>query len=146
MGRATNKALKELMGHPSDVGRDLLSVGAGSLSGIVAHTVQDTADGVSSFVVPRNGFLDFVCANASPSVGAGSLNVAVYKNGSLVGSGSFTSSNPDRVDMVYSPKSGNQVTIASGDTIAAHYSVTSELSLGVQTTAVNTRIGLTYRE
>lgn len=146
MGRATNKALKELMGRPSEVGRDLISVGAASLSGVVGHTVQDTADGVSSFVVPRKGFIDFVCANVSPAVSNGSLNVALYKNGSLVGSGSFTSSVPSVVDMVYSPRSGNQVAIASGDTLAVFYSVTDALSPGTQDYAINTRIGLTYRE
>lgn len=148
MGRATNKALKELVGHPSVVGHDVVITSAAGVSGVASHTAMTAggANGTNLFVLPRAGLLDFVCANVSPALAAGTLNVAVHKNGAVVMSGVLNSTNPSRYASVYSPLSGNTVTVASGDSVACFYSISSALSPGVTSYGVNTRVGITYRE
>jgi hypothetical protein len=148
MARAHNKAMKELLGHPSAVGHDVISVTATAVSGVAAHTALTAGgtNGATLFAVPRDGVLDFVCSNVSPALGAGTLNVAVHKNGAVVMSGVLNSTQSRQYASVFSPRSGNIVTVSSGDVLAAYYSISSALSPGVQSYGVNTRIGLTYRE
>lgn len=146
MSAGSKKLKKELYGHPAVVGRDVISVGATAISGVVGHTAQtDGANGCNRFVLPRDGYLDFACANVSPELTAGSLEVAVHVNGKVVMSGVLGSGDAHYAE-VYHPDHGNAVVLAPGDVVQCFYAVSSDLSPGVQAHALNTRLGITYRD
>lgn len=149
MSASTKKLKKELYGHPAVVGRDIISVGVVGVSGVVGHTVQtDGANGCSRYVLPRNGYLDFACANVSPVVASGSLEIAVHLNGAVVMSGALDTSNNAQYANVFNADANNAVVLASGDVVQCFYAVSEELGdVGVPAAhALNTRLGITYRD
>jgi hypothetical protein len=149
MSAGTKRLKKELYGHPSVLGHDVISVGVVNVSGVVGHTVQtDGANGCNRFVLPRGGYLDFAVANVSPVIASGSLNVAVHVNGAVVMSGSLNSSNPAQFANAFHPDLGNTVALASGDVVQCFYAISTGLgSVGVGSNhSLNTRLGITYRD
>lgn len=149
MSAGSKKLKKELYGHPAVVGRDVISVGVTNVSGVVGHTVQtDGANGCDRFVLPRGGYLDFACANVSPVVASGSLEVAVHLNGEVVMSGAIDSSNDAQFANVFHPDLNNAVVLASGDVLQCFYAISAGLGdVGVGSNhSLNTRLGITYRD
>lgn len=145
MGLEYKRRKKEEYGKPAVVGHDVFGVTVSSVSGVVGHTTLGE-DGSNRMVCPRDGLLDFMVVNVSPAVGAGSLNVAVHKNGSVVHSGALTSANPNIVEKFWNKEAQNEVAITSGDLLQVHYSISSALSPGLQSHSVSARLGLRYRE
>lgn len=149
MSAGSKKLKKELYGHPAVVGRDVVSVGATALSGVVGHTPQTNgSNGCDYFVLPRAGYIDFACANVSPVVASGSLEVAVHLNGAVVMSGALNSSNANQFANAFSHDGGNEVAVASGDVLQCFYAVSTILGSGGAPSnhALNTRVGITYRD
>lgn len=149
MSAGSKKLKKELYGHPAVVGRDVISVGATAVSGTVGHTPQtDGSSGCDYFVMPRAGFVDFACANLSPVVASGSLEVAVYLNDEVIMSGALTTSNPNQFANAFNHDAGNEVAVASGDVLQCFYAVSEVLGSGGVPAdhAINTRVGITYRD
>lgn len=145
MGKEWKRRTSELNGKPAVFGYDVLPVTVNSLSGVIGHTTLG-GDGANRFVLPKNALLDFVVANVSPALTAGSMSVALHKNGALVHSGVLSSTNASTMEKFWHADSNNEVTAASGDLIQLHYAVSSALSPGVQTYSVSARVGVRYRE
>lgn len=147
MSAGSKKLKKELYGHPAVVGRDVISVGVTAVSGVVGHTAQtDGANGCNRFVLPRGGYLDFACANVSPALTDGSMEVAVHLNGEVVMSGALDTNNASQFANVFHPDLNNAVVVSSGDILQCFYAISDALSPGVQAYALNTRVGITYRD
>lgn len=145
MGKEWKRRTSELNGKPSVFGYDVLPVTVNSISGVVGHTTLG-GDGANRFVLPKNALLDFVVANVSPALTAGSLSVALHKNGSLVHSGVLSSTNPSVMEKFWHADNNNEVAASSGDLLQVHYAISSALSPGVQTYSVSARVGVRYRE
>lgn len=146
MGKEYKRRNKELLGKPAVRGYDVLSVGVGSLSGVVGHSTLATAGGTNRFVSPEAGLLDFLVVNVSPALTAGTLSVALHQNGSLVHSGVLNSAVPAVTSKFWHTEDNSEVALASGDVLQVHYAVGSALSPGVTDYEVNARVGLRYRK
>lgn len=147
MSAHTKRLKKELYGHPSVVGHDVVSMGIATVSGVVGHTAQ-ALQSWDRFVSPRAGFIDFACANVAPVIASGSLEVAVHLNGAVVMSGALSSANSAQLANVFNADAGNALPIASGDVIQMFYAISAGLgSVGVGANHhLNTRVGITYRD
>jgi hypothetical protein len=145
MGLEYRRRHKELLGKPYLVGQDVFKVTVSSVSGLVGHTTLG-GDGSNRLVCPRAGLLDCLVVNVSPALTAGTLSVALHKNGVVVHSGSLSSANPNLVEKFWNIKHGNEVVLASGDLLQTHYAISSALSPGVSSYSVSARLGLRYRE
>lgn len=147
MSGHTKRLKKELYGHPSVIGRDVVSMGVATVSGVVGHTAQ-ALNSWNRFVAPRAGFIDFAVANVAPVIASGSLEVAVHLNGAVVMSGALSASNPAEFSNVFNADAGNALPIASGDVVQMFYAISAGLgAVGVGSNHhLNTRVGITYRD
>jgi hypothetical protein len=145
MGREWKRRKAESYGKPAVFGYDVLPVTVSSVSGVVGHTTLG-GDGGNRFVLPKDALLDFLVANVSPALTAGTLSVALHKDGVLVHSGVLNSTVPAQVHKFWHADSNNEVAAASGSVLQMHYAISSALSPGVTSYNVSARCGVRYRE
>lgn len=144
MGTQWKKAQKAINGNPVDF-VDGLDGQVTGLSGVVTVTTL-----VRPARAPRDGQVDFVIVDVTPAVTSGTLNVAVYNNGTVIASGQVVSGAGNGIEKLYHHQSSNAgapKTIASGSFTHVEYSVSTKIGEDGQIgRAVNARVGLRYRD
>lgn len=147
MGADFRDNYKRLSGAENILGHDVLTFSQSVASGIVGGTSLTTPGGTSRVTLPRGGVLQFITSDVGSQLGAGQLNMQVKKNGTVIASGSHTTSNGALREWVFGHNENfPKHTVASGDYFEADYSVDSVISYGAAAAGNVVKIGILYLE
>ena len=143
MGSAYKKNMKNLLGKQDITGTDVLTVGTGVVLGAIAATLLPDPYGVSVFTMPRAARLEGLVANLNGTAltGAERVGIELWAGGAVVGSGTLTATDPSVVSIILDKENGNEVKLATGDTVFVNHAADLVLS-SAQTLSVRVHLAM----
>jgi hypothetical protein len=146
MGLEFQENYDRLSGKTNILGHDVLMFKQSTASGIVGATSMATVAGNTRVTLPRGGVMQYVTSDVGRQLLGGQLNLQVKKNGSIVASGSHTTSNGALREWVFGHNQNfAKHTVASGDYIEVDYSVDTALVYGEHAGQL-VKVGILYLE